>query len=449
MTRRLVPVLTALATLTAVIALALPASAAPAPTQVLGRRAVTYTSYPTDPTPTSKWVSSSQGQFVDTNGNGIRDSLQGRGADLETYGIIRYREDYVRLRVLRGGVWVTRLARETDVVREQPTAYATILTPTALVCRTDPSLTDTYSVVHSVLFRRSDEVVGRRTLVSNTFTARLLASDPACPETPPPPPAASADLEVTVPTINPPSPLHNESFTAAVRVVNNGPSPAAGVAVTIDTDDRIAGRTADIPGGTCTNTDLNPDPAAVNEGIVCTLGTLDSGEVALISVHGTATTPGTYTVTATTTSTSSYADTDTTTVSFVVRATADLALDKALASADTTPASGSTVSYTLTVHNAGLDTATSTTVVDDWPGPLGAVTVAPGGDATCALDATDNLVCEFGSVLVDATETVTVSSTITAAPDTSVTNTAAVSSAVTDPDTSDNTDSVTVVVAAS
>jgi hypothetical protein len=33
----------------------------------LGRNVPTYTSYPTDPTPVSKWIASSQGEYVDDN----------------------------------------------------------------------------------------------------------------------------------------------------------------------------------------------------------------------------------------------------------------------------------------------------------------------------------------------------------------------------------------------
>jgi hypothetical protein len=441
MTRRLVPVLTALTTLTAVIALALPASAAPAPPQVLGRRAVTYTSYPNDPTPTSKWVSSSQGEFIDTNANGIRDSLRGRGADLETYGIIRFREDYVRLQVNRSGSWVTRLARETDVVTAQARAYGIIRTPSALVCRTDPTLTDTYRVVHSVLFRRSDNVVGRRTLPSATFTARLLASDPRCPETPPPPPpppTTAADLDVAV-TDSPDPVQHNQRLTYTVVARNTGDATASGARLVIDTDERLSTYTLEsVPAGTtcAITTDIDPGTPELDEGVICDIGALSAGESAMIRVSGVATEVASDydTIAVLTSTTAGVTDAEDTEITNVV-ASADLELIKTAAATASTTDDPNLYEFSFRTVNHGPDDNPAFTVTDEWPTSLDDPTVVPAG---CTFDdPNDRLICA-GAGPAD-TESVTF--TVTAPVLASGSNTATTDSDRADPDPANNTDS--------
>src|SRR5215207_6610275 len=108
-------VLAAMAVMAALL-LAMPAQAAIVVKQVLGRKAVVYTSYPNDPTPTAKWTASAQGELVDTNDNGITDSLRGRAAVLESFGVKRARIYRVVTQAFINGVWTTVQLNETDKV---------------------------------------------------------------------------------------------------------------------------------------------------------------------------------------------------------------------------------------------------------------------------------------------------------------------------------------------
>jgi hypothetical protein len=149
--------------------------------QVYGRKAVTYTSYPNDPTPTAKWVASAQGEDG-LNPKGEVTSLKGRAAVQETFGIKQVRIYDVTLQRLVNGAWQTVSQRTKDVVNESSRAYAVAYTPTAAYCGFDPSLTRTYRVVQHHGVRRVDNIVANRTTVSKTFTARALWNDPTCPK---------------------------------------------------------------------------------------------------------------------------------------------------------------------------------------------------------------------------------------------------------------------------
>ena len=161
-----------------------PAEAAPIVVvdAVLGRNAPTYTSYPFDPTPTSKWVASAQGEHVDDNYVTKPDpnALRGRAAVQETFGIKRVRIYDVQLQQLRGSTWVTVARQATDVVNEASRAYAVSYTPTVKTCWWDDFVA-TYRVVNQHGIRRVDGIVANRTTVSKQFKAPRLATDANCP----------------------------------------------------------------------------------------------------------------------------------------------------------------------------------------------------------------------------------------------------------------------------
>jgi hypothetical protein len=430
--RRLVPVLAALL---AAIALALPAAASHTPPQVLGRRVITHQSPPSG-TALAKWASSSQGEFVDAVAdNGIRDSLRGRGADLETFGIKRFREDYVRLQVLRGTSWVTRLARESDVVREQTRAYAIIYTPAGLVCRTDPTLTDTYRVVHSVLFRRSaDSAVGRRTTVSHTFTARLLAADARCPETPPPPPPppppAQADLEIDAQ--GPASLQHDQTADLDVLVTNANASAGA-VTVIVNPDDDLTVVSADSRCEPLANTDPND--------YVCRLGVLAAGASLNLDFDVRGDTVGAQDIRVFVNGTET-TDDDQDTLTINVVASADLVLAKAAAPTLDPTDPADRYRFVFQVGNAGPDAATGVTVTDPWPAHLADPVNVTGDTGNCVFDdPTDTLTCEAGEVAVGgAGESFVVEATVLD----DGTNTATVDGDQADPSLANNTASATV-----
>jgi uncharacterized repeat protein (TIGR01451 family) len=450
--RRLTPVLVLVALLAAVsLATLIPtAGAAPVVKQVLGRNAVTYTSYPTDPTPTSKWASSSQGEFVDTNGNGIADSLRGRGADLEDFGIIRFREDYVRLQVLRGSTWETRLANETDVVTAQARAYGIIYTPPGLVCRTDPTLTDTYRVQHSVLFRRSDNVVGRRTLNSHTFTARLLATDPACPESPPPPPTPQADVSVTKTASVPSVPgTADTNFSYTITVKNNDTTDAAGSVVVTDTLPGELVLNGALPGN-CVDTDAGA-PVVLR----CTFGTLDPGEVNSVTINVTANdaaiSDGAIDNTAQVTSSTADPDltNNTSSARVLIRPLADVSIDKEADQASVT-VPGDTFRYVLRVANTGPSAAANVTVVDTLPEGLEVVALPAG----CVNDTDptaepDTITCTLGTLAAGASTSVSIDVVTDAsrADDTlPYVNTARVTTSTYEQNTGNNSDTETTPV---
>jgi hypothetical protein len=164
----------------AVLAVILIPSASAETIQVYGRRAVTYTSYPNDPTPTAKWVASAQGQDG-LNAKGEVTSLQSRAAVRETFGITRVRIYDVTLQQYGGGTWKTVAQNAVDKTNSNSTAYAVSITPKVAYCHTDTSLKRTYRVVQHHGVRRKDGILANRTTVSSSFLARALNSDPGCP----------------------------------------------------------------------------------------------------------------------------------------------------------------------------------------------------------------------------------------------------------------------------
>ena len=156
------------------------APAANAATVVLGRRLVAYTSGP------ASWVASAQGELVDTNGNGINDSLQGRGAVLERAGVLRgiiYSVIVQRnMGTAAAPVWQNAIVQSADVFGGSYIGPS--YTAARRLCGTDPTLQREYRVVNNHAVRRVDGLLAARTTLSFRFTTRALADDPACPETP-------------------------------------------------------------------------------------------------------------------------------------------------------------------------------------------------------------------------------------------------------------------------
>jgi hypothetical protein len=144
-----------------------------------GRNAPTYTSYPNDPTPTSKWVASAQGEGLPDAAGEIT-QLRGRAAVQETFGIKRVRIYEVTLQRLVNGAWQTVAQRTADVVNESSRAYAVAYTPPKRLCQYG-SGTRTYRVVNSHGVRRSDDVIADRVTYSKNFVSRMVEGDTGCP----------------------------------------------------------------------------------------------------------------------------------------------------------------------------------------------------------------------------------------------------------------------------
>lgn len=169
-------------TVLAVLLMTAQAQASVVVKETLGRNAPTYTSYPNDPTPTSKWIASAQGESLDTDGNGSADSLRSRAAVFETYGIIRARIQRVETQALTFGFWSTIQTNPTDKVSEATRAHPVQYTSPTLYCRTDPSLKSLYRSINFQAIRRDDNIVAYRTTYSHHYEARMLDIDPRCPE---------------------------------------------------------------------------------------------------------------------------------------------------------------------------------------------------------------------------------------------------------------------------
>jgi uncharacterized repeat protein (TIGR01451 family) len=451
--RRLAPVLVLAALLAAVsLATLIPtAGAAVVVTQVLGRNATRYTSPAGSPTPISSWVASAQGEYVDSNDNGITDSLRGRGAVLEDFGITRARIVYVRVQALIGGVWQTVLANETDVVSDAPRAYAVSYTPTRRLCGTDPALTRSYRVVNYHAVRRVDGAVPARTHYSHVFTARALVSDPACPELPPPPPPApTADVSVTktasVTTV-PGTADSNFTYTIAVRNLDTT-DPAANVAV-IDTLPADVNLDGPLPAN-CTDTDPGA-PIALR----CTFGTLDPGEVNTVTITVTADvsdfTDGLIRNTARVDSTTDDPNgaNNTSTVDILVRPLADVSVTKTATQATVT-VPGDQFRYVIAVTNSGPSSATSVTVVDTLPEGLEVIALPAGCmNDTDPTAEPDTITCSFGTLAAGASTSVSIDVVTddTRADDTlPYVNTARVTTSTYEQNTANNSDTETTPV---
>jgi hypothetical protein len=175
-----------LALTVALLALAGPALAAPPNpnhhvVQVLGRQLTLYSHFG-DPN-RGAVIASAQGELIDTNGNGLADSIRGRGALLEDHGVIRFRMYSISLQRNVDDTWRTVASDPDDVVSANNPAYLVNYTFRAGYCVGSRPIVE-YRVVHHDAIRWDDETVGTRTTVSDTFTARLVKSDPDCPDLP-------------------------------------------------------------------------------------------------------------------------------------------------------------------------------------------------------------------------------------------------------------------------
>jgi uncharacterized repeat protein (TIGR01451 family) len=408
--RRLVPVLV-LAALLAAVSLAMLAptvGAQPVVIANLGRK-ITYYNHFGDPA-RGRVAASAQGQTLDTNGNGTADSLRARGALQEIRKVVRLRIADIKLQAMIGGVWTTLQHNPVDKVSQAPTAYAIQYTTSNRFCGTDPSLVRTYRVVHADGIRWSDGRASNVTTRSNEFTARALAIDPDCPETPPPPPPPPpADVQVTktasVASV-PGTADTNFSYTITVR--NNDTTDAAASVVVTDTLPAEVVLNGALPAN-CTDTDPGATVA-----LRCTFGTLDPGEVNSVTINvtanDTAISDGAIDNTARVTSTTADPNltNNTSGATVLIRPLADVGIDKNADQASVT-VPGDTFRYVLQPFNSGPSAAADVTVVDTLPEGLEVVALPAG----CVNDADptaepDTITCSFGTLAAGASTSVSI-----------------------------------------
>ncbi|MBB2987761.1 DUF7507 domain-containing protein [Terracoccus luteus] len=262
------------------------------------------------------------------------------------------------------------------------------------------------------------------------------------------PVVGQADLEL-VKTITPTNPVAGQQVTFTLTATNNGPSAALSPQF-ID----------QLPPG-LTNVSVVPPPGAAGCEIVPPVnpGTVDnpaaptvicSGPVfrAGITVVGTITatiTPAYVGTLSNTGRTSSdtldpVASNNESTVAVTVGQSADLSIVKTASPA--TPVPGQPVTYSLAVRNAGPSTATAVAVSDVVPATMTGVR-ATSTAGTCTVGAGNAVSCALGSVAPSALVTVTVAGTLSPSATGAVTNTATVTASTPDPDTTDNSSTVT------
>jgi uncharacterized repeat protein (TIGR01451 family) len=248
----------------------------------------------------------------------------------------------------------------------------------------------------------------------------------------------AAAPEVGVTMTDSPDPVNfGSNVTYTMTVTNNGEIPATNVTLT---DTRPAGApliSATASVGTCTGT--SP--------IICTLGTMNPGATATVTVVVTA--PPVRTIVNTATVTLTEADAfpanNTATAETLVDF-ADLSITKKAAQNLVAP--GGTLTYSLIVKNkSGI--AAPATVTDNLPANTSFIKCAATGNGVCG-GSGNNVSVTFPELAVGASEAIvlTVSVSGSASEGAFITNTASVSSPVPDSNTLDNSSPYIVTVSA-
>ncbi len=238
--------------------------------------------------------------------------------------------------------------------------------------------------------------------------------------------AITQQADLTITKGDSPDPVvAGNQLVYTVTVTNNGPSDAAGVVVS---DALPAGVSSSTTAGDC----------AEGAGGVptCTLGAIVSGasKQYTITVDVDMSTTGTITNNASVASTTTLINTGDDSVMQVttVNQEADLSITKS-DNTDPVIAGSGTITYTVTVNNAGPSDATNVIVTDTLPG--GVTFVSTSG---CGEDPNGGATCSLGTIAANASKQYTITVSVDASASGTLTNTASVSSDVTDPNSGNN-----------
>jgi len=236
-------------------------------------------------------------------------------------------------------------------------------------------------------------------------------------------------------------PAPGDSITWTVVVTNSGPSTATDVTVTDDVNDAIEGLIVSA------YTDPVGGPSACTVGaanlVSCDLGAMAPGSIVTITLSGQI--PSDYTGNLDNTAVVS-SPTDTTpdnnedTATAETSAVADLSISKSMAPAGLV--AGEDVTFSLVVTNQGLSTARDVVVTDVLIDGLIRASAEMTDGGTCRVRG-QQVTCTLDALATGATATVTIHATVDPSYTGTVTNTAEVTASTTDPDLSDNTDTVT------
>jgi uncharacterized repeat protein (TIGR01451 family) len=242
----------------------------------------------------------------------------------------------------------------------------------------------------------------------------------------------TADLSITK-TDSPDPVLNGGTLTYTLTVQNNGPNTAPGVIVTDTLPPSVVYLSASPSQGSCSQ---------AGGTVTCSLGSLAASATATVTIQVRPTAPGTITNRASVKAAvfdptpADNSDSEDTTVLPV----ADLSISKS--DAPDPVLVGETLVYGLTVRNDGPDAATGVMVTDTLPANVTFVSATPS-QGSCT-QAGGTVTCALGSVATGATATVEIR--VTPQAKGTITNTATVTSAVFDPDLTDNQATATTEV---
>jgi len=281
-----------------------------------------------------------------------------------------------------------------------------------LVVQISPSFTDSLSNTASVTSSTTDPDPG-----DNTVTETVAVN-------------AQADLSIAK-TDNPDPVVAGQSLTWTLAVSNAGPSTATNVLVTDALPDGV------------TLASATPSQGSCGGGVSCSLGTLNPGSSATITLNVTTSSGLTGTLANTASVTSNTLDLNAAnnndTENTTVNVQANLSISKADSADPVAP--DDTLVWTLAVSNAGPSDAGSVTVSDPLPANVtfvSAVSTQGSCDATVS--------CSLGTLVAGSTATVTITVTINSGFTGTLSNTATVSSSSPDPNSANNSDTETTSV---
>ncbi|HAL26467.1 MAG TPA: hypothetical protein DCP25_06970 [Chloroflexi bacterium] len=217
-------------------------------------------------------------------------------------------------------------------------------------------------------------------------------------------------------------------FSYTITVSNSGTGPQAGVSVsdTVPTGLTING-TPTSTLGTC---------SVSAQVVTCTLGTVNAGVTATITINVTPTLAACGTVNNHGTLTPGAVDSN------IVSTTVNCPNVSILKTGSAAVSAGGTATFTITVTAGGTGDSTNVTVSDTLP--TGTWTLGGANASSCSI-AAGVLSCSFGTMANGSTRTVTLSRATTAADCNGLSNTATVSAAV-DASTANNSSTASITV---
>jgi uncharacterized repeat protein (TIGR01451 family) len=245
---------------------------------------------------------------------------------------------------------------------------------------------------------------------------------------------AAADLSLTG-SDSPDPVLAGEQLTYTLTAQNAGPQEATGVTLTDTLPAGVTFESATPTQGTCSETSGT---------VTCSLGALADEATTGVEIKVRRATPGTITNQAEVSSSAHDSDTGNNSVS--IETTVDPAADLSLTKADAQDPvlAGELVTYTLTAHNSGPQDATGVTVTDTLPGSMTFDSATPS-QGSCS-ESAGTVTCALGTLADEANATITIRA-LTSSTGT-VTNEAAVSSELGDPNSGNNSASAETTVSA-